>query len=135
MAKSNLLLWRILLIADNRARVGKKQHNTMDHSRIKDTSAAGGEYLLLIEFVHRHLGFHDAELESVLEMSGIKLGVDCQLRPLPNNGTDSKTSTNYTRPFKILSFPWSSIGSKFSITSEGDNEEKETKSRIKTNNL
>ena len=102
----------------------------MDHSRIKDTSAAGGEYLLLIEFVHRHLGFHDAELESVLEMSGIKLGVDCQLRPLPNNGTDSKISTNYTRPFKILSFPWSSIGSKFSITSEGDNEEKETKSRI-----
>lgn len=106
-----------------------KQHNiTMDHSRIRDTSAAaGGEYLLLIEFVHRHLGFHDAELESVLEMSGIKLGVDCQLIPLPNNGTDSKISTNYTRPFKILSFPWSSIGSKFSITSEEDKEEKEGK--------
>ena len=80
------------------------------------TTDVGGEYLFLIEFVHRHLGFHDAELESVLEMSGIKLGVDCHFKPLPNNETDS----TFIRPFKILSFPWSSIGSKFSICTDAE---------------
>jgi len=76
----------------------------------------GEEYLLLIEFVHRHLGFHDAELESILEMNGIKLGVDCHYKALPNSGVDSK----FVRPFRILSFPWSSIGSKFSIYTDAE---------------
>ena len=85
-------------------------------SSTNEDAADGGEYLLLIEFVHRHLGFHDAELESILEMSGIKVGVDCHFKPLPNYDSDSK----FVRPFRILSVPWSSIGSKFSITADAD---------------
>mmetsp|Transcript_13127 Transcript_13127/g.20338 ORF Transcript_13127/g.20338 Transcript_13127/m.20338 type:complete len:558 (-) Transcript_13127:827-2500(-) len=82
----------------------------------KEDVTDGEEYLLLIEFVHRHLGFHDAELESILEMSGIKLGVDCHYKALPNTDTDSK----FVRPFQILSFPWASIGSKFSIYTDAE---------------
>jgi tRNA (guanine10-N2)-methyltransferase len=87
----------------------------MDSNNTKEEEVTdGGEYLLLIEFVHRHLGFHDAELESILEMSGIKLGIDCHIKPLPNDDSDSK----FVRPFRILSFPWSAVGSKFSISTD-----------------
>ncbi len=92
-------------------------------SNAKVEATDGGEYLLLIEFVHRHLGFHDAELKSILDMSGIELGVDCHFKALPNSETESKL----VRPFRILSFPWSSIGGKFSIYTETDAKEKAKK--------
>lgn len=95
----------------------------MSSNAKEEEATDGGEYLLLIEFVHRHLGFHDAELESILDMSGIKLGVDCKFKALPSSETDSKI----VRPFRILSFPWSSIGSKFSIYTATDAEEKAKK--------
>ena len=80
----------------------------------KEDVTDGEEYLLLIELVHRHLGFHDAELESILEMSGIKVGVDCNFKPLPNDEANSQ----FVRPFRILTFPWSAIGSKFSVSTD-----------------
>ncbi|KAL7445055.1 hypothetical protein ACHAXM_009746 [Skeletonema potamos] len=86
----------------------------MDSNNTKEEVTNGGEYLLLIEFVHRHLGFHDAELESILEMSGIKVGVDCHFKPLPNDEANSQ----FVRPFRILTFPWSAIGSKFSVSTD-----------------
>ncbi|KAL7540804.1 hypothetical protein ACHAXR_010392 [Thalassiosira sp. AJA248-18] len=73
------------------------------------------DYNLLIEFVHKHLDFHDAEIHSILEMHGIKIGVDCHARPLPNQ------PSVFRRPFMILSFSWSSIGRQFSVS---DNDEK-----------
>lgn len=95
----------------------------MDLKKEGEVPDVGGEYLLLVEFVHRHLDFHDAELESVLDMNGIKPGVDCHFRPLPNTEACDKP-----RPFRILSFPWSSIGSKIYISERSD--EGETKKGI-----
>ena len=79
------------------------------------------EYTLLVEFVHRHIDFHNAELLSILEMNNIKMGVDCQNRPLPKA---SAQSSEYRRPFAILSFPWQSVGSKFSVSDENDQDVK-----------
>ena len=82
------------------------------------------EYLLLVEFVHKHIDFHDAELLSILEMNGIKVGSDCHFRPLPNEpdetscNPNSSLTTDYKRPFRILSFPWNTIGSKFAVYEE-----------------
>eukprot|EP00804_Cyclotella_cryptica_P023360 CCRYP_000506-RA/>CCRYP_000506-RA protein AED:0.31 eAED:0.31 QI:0/0.33/0.5/1/0.66/0.5/4/0/840 len=78
------------------------------------------DYLLLIEFVHKHIDFHDAELLAVLEMHGITIGTDCHFLPLPNDDNGSAASTKHRvpqskRPFRILSFSWDSIGSKFSV--------------------
>ncbi len=42
-------------------------------------------YNILIEFVHRHLDFHRAELESVLSISDIVIGRDCTEVKLPTN--------------------------------------------------
>jgi hypothetical protein len=72
------------------------------------------EYILLIEFVHKHLDFHNAELFSILEMQGVQIGTDCQIRALPR-------SSEFRRPFVILSFPWSSIGCKFSLDDRDEN--------------
>ncbi|KAL9183605.1 hypothetical protein ACHAXT_004461 [Thalassiosira profunda] len=79
-----------------------------------------GEYSLLIEFVHRHLDFHDAELLSILELHGINNGVDCHFRPLPV-GVSAQTS-ELRRPFKILSFASSAIGGQFSVSDGNDGE-------------
>ncbi|KAL7473538.1 hypothetical protein ACHAXS_014017 [Conticribra weissflogii] len=92
-------------------------------------------YLLLVEFVHKHLDFHDAELQSILDMHGIVVGTDCHFLPLPNSDTDttadgdrgsfqnhsttSKSKSNSNkRPFRILSFAWKSIGSKYAVCDE-----------------
>ena len=42
-------------------------------------------YNILVEFVHRHLDFHRAELESVLSMYDIVIGRDCSEVTLPKN--------------------------------------------------
>ena len=67
--------------------------NSLDHNR----------YNVLIEFVHRHLDFQRAELESVLSIHGIVIGRDCFEVQLPKNnghaaptGLDSNIS-NTTR--------------------------------------
>lgn len=82
------------------------------------------EYLLLIEFVHKHIDFHDAELNAVLEMHGIKLGTDCRFLPLPNDVSGAAGSTHNVpqskRPFRILSFSWGSIGTKFLVCDDED---------------
>jgi len=85
------------------------------------------EYILLIELVHRHLDFHDAELLSILEMNGIKS--ECHFRSLPIDANNQ--SSGLRRPFKILSFSFSSIGRKFSISDDDENK----KNREKTINL
>mmetsp|Transcript_38077 Transcript_38077/g.79794 ORF Transcript_38077/g.79794 Transcript_38077/m.79794 type:complete len:557 (+) Transcript_38077:364-2034(+) len=85
------------------------------------------EYILLIEFVHKHLDFHDAELLSILEMNGIKS--ECHFRSLPIDADNQ--SSGLRRPFKILSFSFSSIGRQFSISDDDENKKK----REKTINL
>jgi tRNA (guanine10-N2)-methyltransferase len=89
-------------------------------------ATADEDYTLLIEFVHKHLDFHDAELRSILEMNNIKVGTDCHFRALSihDESHDSSSSMQLRRPFMMLVFPWSSIGSKFSV---GDEEKKTTK--------
>jgi len=91
-------------------------------------------YHILVEFAYKHLDFHLAELESVLDMNGIRLGSpDCEIVPLPNQDNDypsrveqiatsvaAKNQGIARRPFLILSFP---NGSKF--TPRKDNEQKE----------
>lgn len=69
------------------------------------------EYNLLIEFVHKHMNFHDAELDSILDMHDIKLGVDCHFRTLPIDDND-RSSSELTRPFNTgipLEFHWGPI--------------------------
>jgi tRNA (guanine10-N2)-methyltransferase len=79
-------------------------------------------YLLLIEFVHKHIDFHDAELNAIIEMNDIKVGADCQFLPIPNSAADSTRSVPQSkRPFRIISFSWDSIGSKFAVCDEEDN--------------
>jgi tRNA (guanine10-N2)-methyltransferase len=75
-------------------------------------------YLVLVEFVYKHLDFHLAELTSILELHGIVLGSEqCRILPLPlpfnyaeiqanrlgKDNTDGSPPT--TRNFCILSFP------------------------------
>lgn len=93
------------------------------------------EYNLLIEFVHKHLDFHDAELKSILDMHHIKLGVDCHFKSLPIDQSNTTTASNTTRrPFKLLSFSFSSIiDGQFSVC-DGNIDVKETK-KDKTINL
>ena len=56
-------------------------HNkpTMNSNAVKE-EVTDGEYLLLIEFVHRHLGFHDAELEYIILRVNASLMKDCDIR-------------------------------------------------------
>jgi hypothetical protein len=75
------------------------------------------EYTLLIEFVHKHLDFHNAELLSILDMNGIRIGTDCHFRTLPIDDRSSE----FRRPFKILLFPWNSVGGKFSVDDSDEN--------------
>jgi tRNA (guanine10-N2)-methyltransferase len=63
-------------------------------------------YLVLVEFVYRHLSFQMAELESILETYGIQLGSEgCKIVPLPvPMGGETKIKSK-NRAFVILSFP------------------------------
>jgi tRNA (guanine10-N2)-methyltransferase len=71
-------------------------------------------YNLLVEFAHKHLDFHRAELESVLDMYGITLdGPNCTILPLPN--TAATTTETETRPFWMLSFPMNSRGLQYHL--------------------
>mmetsp|Transcript_36727 Transcript_36727/g.54877 ORF Transcript_36727/g.54877 Transcript_36727/m.54877 type:complete len:598 (-) Transcript_36727:93-1886(-) len=87
-----------------------------------------GTYRLLVEFAHKHLDFHESELRSVLNMHGIELGVDCGVEELPNKdvfiGDSSKSCVRLMprRPFSILTFPMSALGTKFRLDDEDDNE-------------
>mmetsp|Transcript_31407 Transcript_31407/g.73914 ORF Transcript_31407/g.73914 Transcript_31407/m.73914 type:complete len:437 (+) Transcript_31407:188-1498(+) len=81
-------------------------------------------YLVLVEFVYRHLNFQMAELKSILETYGIRLGTrrddkdddetDCRLvaLPVPDSPTcsDSPTVVAQNRAFCILSFPSNTAG-------------------------
>ena len=83
------------------------------------------EYTLLIEFVHKHMNFQDAELNSILDMHNIKIGVDCHFKPLPIDTGSHNQSNAMRRPFKILSFSFGSIiGGKFSISEEEEKKDK-----------
>ena len=58
----------------------------------------GDRYLVLVEFVYKHMGFQIAELESVLEMHGIVLGgPDCQILPLPNIASQHNIDTKHLK--------------------------------------
>ena len=98
---------------------------------IKMASTSKDAYLLLIEFVHKHIDFHDAELLSVLEMHGIKVGVDCEFLSIPNDVDGPAASTDRVpqskRPFRILSFSWDCIGSKFSVCEDEDDSNSQSK--------
>lgn len=89
--------------------------NVLDHKR----------YNILIEFVHRHLDFHRAELESVLSIHDIKFGRDCEEVTVPkNNGhtilskEDAATFNSRRRPFIILSFSYDYARNKFNIDND-----------------
>ena len=83
------------------------------------------EYTLLIEFVHKHMNFQDAELNSILDMHNIKIGVDCHFKPLPIDTGSHNQPNAMRRPFKILSFSFGSIiGGKFSISEEEEKKDK-----------
>jgi len=69
-------------------------------------------YLVLVEFVYRHLNFQMAELRSILETHGIDLGSDdecCRILPLPvppiATSSASAEIRQENRAFVILSFP------------------------------
>jgi hypothetical protein len=65
---------------------------------------------MLVQFAHKHLDFHRAELESVLDMYGITLnGPNCTILPLPNTAATT-TSETETRPFRMLPFPLNARG-------------------------
>jgi tRNA (guanine10-N2)-methyltransferase len=97
-----------------------------------DSTRSHDRYLILVEFAHKHLDFHLAELESVLDMHGIQLGSpQCEIVPLPNQDSEASSATRQEqiaasvgsknqgisrRPFLILSFPGDS---KF-IPKDGD---------------
>src|SRR6056300_772705 len=86
------------------------------------------EYTLLIEFVYKHIDFHDAELHSILEMHNIKLGVDCQFKELPID--TSKQPYMSKRPFKLLTFSWESIiDGQFSVSDNDYIDVKEKKEK------
>lgn len=101
-------------------------------------------YNILIEFAHRHVDFHRAELESVLSIHDIIIGRDCLEVPLPTNQghrltkeEDSKSHDEkmgdsneekvekaphgdidlalQNRPFLILSFAYDYARSRFNI--------------------
>ena len=86
-------------------------------------------YNILIEFVHRHLDFHRAELESVLAMHNILIGRDCMEVNLPKNIGHRVIKSNdindcegssimNIRPFMILSFTYDYARNKFNIDSD-----------------
>jgi tRNA (guanine10-N2)-methyltransferase len=62
-------------------------------------------------------------------MNGIKIGADCQFLPIPNSAAGSTGCVPQSkRPFRILSFSWDSIGSKFVVCDEeGDSNSKDQK--------
>eukprot|EP00531_Pseudo-nitzschia_arenysensis_P017940 CAMPEP_0116152884 /NCGR_PEP_ID=MMETSP0329-20121206/20922_1 /TAXON_ID=697910 /ORGANISM="Pseudo-nitzschia arenysensis, Strain B593" /LENGTH=612 /DNA_ID=CAMNT_0003649701 /DNA_START=181 /DNA_END=2019 /DNA_ORIENTATION=- len=65
-------------------------------------------YLVLVEFVYRHLNFQMAELKSILETHGILLGSkDCLIVPLPTPtiNENEHTISQKNRAYTILSFP------------------------------
>eukprot|EP00554_Chaetoceros_debilis_P002403 CAMPEP_0194084864 /NCGR_PEP_ID=MMETSP0149-20130528/15096_1 /TAXON_ID=122233 /ORGANISM="Chaetoceros debilis, Strain MM31A-1" /LENGTH=539 /DNA_ID=CAMNT_0038767621 /DNA_START=114 /DNA_END=1730 /DNA_ORIENTATION=- len=68
-------------------------------------------YNILIEFVHAHLDFQRAELESVLSLHDIVIGKDCKEIPLPNQDSEYK----HRRPFLLLSFDYKYANSKFEL--------------------
>ncbi len=77
---------------------GKEICNSSNHER----------YIVLVEFVYRHLNFQMAELESILETHGILLGSkDCMIVPLPTPTINENESTisQKNRAYTILSFP------------------------------
>lgn len=84
--------------------------------------ATQAEYVLLVEFVHKHINFIDAELHSVLEMHGITVGQDCHLRPLPI--ADESKPYELMRPFMLLSFSWDSIARRQFSVGDEDNDGK-----------
>lgn len=96
-------------------------------------------YLLLIEFVHKHIDFHDAELLAVLEMHGIKVGIDCQFLSLPNDVNAAAGLADRVpqskRPLRILSFSWRSIGSKFSVCDDDDTGEEENNAQLNSKEI
>lgn len=69
-------------------------------------------YNLLVEFAHRHVDFHSAELESVLKMNGMARGQDFDVVPLPS---EDDHDIQHRRPFVIISFPMESEGVQFSF--------------------
>ena len=74
----------------------------------KDVISNHERYLVLVEFVYRHLNFQMAELESILETHGISLGSeDCRVVPLPTPVTkeSKKPICEDNRAYTILSFP------------------------------
>lgn len=86
-------------------------------AKAKEQEKCCYNYNLLIEFVHKHLDFHDAELHSILEMHGIRVGSDCHFVPVPATTTEQ---CNHRRPFRIVTFSWSSIGGRFSVSDQDD---------------
>lgn len=67
-------------------------------------------YLVLVEFVYKHMNFQLPELQSILEMHDIQLGgPDCRIVSLPNAQGETSSSSledyEHRRPFVILSFP------------------------------
>ena len=87
----------------------------MPGQRMSSETTSNNEerYLVLVEFIFKHMGFQLAELQSILEMHGIRFGgPDCRIVALPNASTSqiSVDSYEHTRPFVILSFPSKNAG-------------------------
>jgi tRNA (guanine10-N2)-methyltransferase len=71
-----------------------------------DVDVHNNRYLVLVEFVYRHLNFQMAELQSILETYGIRLGSEgCKILPLPVPRVGETKIHSKNRAFTILSFP------------------------------
>ncbi|KAG7340158.1 RNA methylase family UPF0020 protein [Nitzschia inconspicua] len=86
----------------------------MENTVTEASSDKTTPYLVLVEFAYKHLDFHLAELSSILEIHGIRLGSEqCQVvpLPLPKNYDEVKKRRNQQpdhqpcRSYVILSFP------------------------------
>lgn len=86
----------------------------MEESSSSTPSSDDGEYTLLIELVHRHVGFHDAELASVWRMHGIQ-DFTFQELPMDTRHHSSCSTGNNIRPFRIVTFPWTAIETDYSV--------------------
>mmetsp|Transcript_9637 Transcript_9637/g.10989 ORF Transcript_9637/g.10989 Transcript_9637/m.10989 type:complete len:540 (-) Transcript_9637:427-2046(-) len=86
-------------------------------------------YNILVEFAVKHMDFQNAELESVLDLFGIKLSSpDCQILTLP-------TSTERARPFLVLSFPHNLKGKRFRLQDGKCDDQSQDQDQIPFSNI
>lgn len=133
----------------------ENEKQQQQHAQQKTEYEQHNHYSMLVEFAHRHVDFHMAELESILSMNGLVVGRDIFVHPLPacptndniemenekreisNASLPSNESVdggvyqqdNKFRPFLILSLPYHAALERFDLEEVKDQQilEKDTR--------